>query len=297
MPTMRANFGPLLAPGLREVFFDKFDSYPAQYTDLFNVEKSERKYEDDYGVSGFGLVPVKDEGVGVIYDDPISGYTKRYTHSTFALGFRVTQEMYEDDLYGIIRKMPKALGKSMRLTVEIDGANVLNNGFTGSTYAGSDGVALFSASHPLTGGGTSSNTLAVAADLSESSLEQAIIDIAATTDDRGLLQMIQPKKLIVPASLAWTASRLLESTLTPGSANNAINPGKGIMPFKVNNYLTDTDAWFIYGDEHQVNWFWRVKPDFDQDNDFDTTDAKYKARARWSNGFSDWRGVYASPGA
>lgn len=297
MTGLRANFGPLLAPGLREIFFDKFDSYPTQYTELFNVETSTRKYEDDYGVSGFGLVPEKPEGVGIFYDDPIPGYSKRYTHSTFALGFRVTRELYEDDLYGIIRKMPKGLGKSMRLTVEIDGANVLNNGFTAGATAGPDGVALFSATHPLTGGGTSSNTLAVAADLTETSLEQAIIDIAATTDDRGLLQMIKGKKLVVSPSMAWTAARLLKSTLTPATPNNAINPAEGIMPFIVNNYLTDTDAWFIYGDEHQVNWFWRRKPDFEQGNDFDTEDAKYKATARWSNGFSDWRGVYASPGA
>lgn len=296
MTALRANFGPLLAPGLREIFFGKFDSYPTQYADLFNVETSTRKYEDDYGLSGFGLVPEKPEGVGIIYDDPIPGYSKRYTHTTFALGFRVTRELYEDDMYGIIRKMPKGLGKSMRLTVEIDGANVLNRGFN-SSYLGPDGVVLFSASHPLTGGGLSSNTLAVPADLSETSLEQAMIDIAATTDDRGLLQMIRGAKLVVGPAMAWTASRLLESTLQPGTNNNAINPAKGIMPYVVNNYLTDPDAWFIYGDEHQVNWFWRRKPDFEQGNDFDTEDAKYKATARWSNGWSDWRGVYGSPGA
>jgi phage major head subunit gpT-like protein len=297
MTAIRANFGPLLAPGLRSVFFDQYDSYPTEYTEIFNVHTSTRKYEDDYSVSGFGLVPQKDESVGIIYDDPVPGYSKRYTHTTFGLGFRVSRELYEDDMYGIIRRMPKALGKSMRLTVEIDAANVLNNGFTASTYAGPDGVALFSASHPLTGGGVSSNTLAVAADLSETSLEQAMIDIMATTDDRGLLQMIRPKKLVVGPALAWTASRLLESTLTPGSANNAINPAKGIMPFVVNHYLTDPDAWFILADDTQLNWFWRRKPDFDNDNDFDTEDAKFKATARWSNGFSDWRGVYASPGA
>jgi len=297
MTALRANFGPLLAPGLRELFFDKFDSYPTEFTDLFNVLSSTRKYEDDYGVSGFGLVPEKPEGVGIIYDDPIPGYSKRYTHSTFALGFRVTRELYEDDMYGVIRRMPKGLGKSMRLTVEIDGASVLNNGFTAGATAGPDGVCLFSASHPLTGGGTGSNTLGTPADLSETSMEQAMIDIAATTDDRGLLQMIRGQKLVVSPSMAWTASRLLESTLTPGSANNAVNPAKGIMPYVVNHYLTDADAWFIYGDEHQVNWFWRRKPDFEQGNDFDTEDAKYKATARWSKGFSDWRGVYGSPGA
>ena len=295
MTALRANFGPLLAPGLREVFFDKFDSYPSEYKDLFNVESSTRKYEDDQGVSGFGLVPEKPEGVGIIYDDPILGYPKRYTHTTFALGFRVTRELYEDDMYSIIRRMPKALGKSMRLTIETDAANVYNNGFD-TAYAGPDGKPLFSTTHPLTGGGVASNTLATPADLSETSLEQAIIDIAATTDDRGLLQMIKAKKLVVGPGMAWTAARLLESTLTPGSANNAMNPAKGLMPFVINHYLTDPDAWFIIGDEHMVNWFWRRKPDFDHTNDFDTEDAKYKATARWSNGWSDWRGVYGSPG-
>ncbi len=295
MVASRANFGTLLAPGLRSVFFDNYKDYPEEYTQLFNVMTSKRKYEDDQGLTGFGYVPEKDEGVGIVYDDPIQGYPKRYTHKTYGLGFRVTREMWEDDLYAQMKKMPKALARSMRQTIEVDGANVFNRAFT-SAYAGGDGKELVATDHPLVGGGVGSNELATPADISESSLEQAIIDIAAITDDRGLLLAMRPKKLVVSPSMAWTASRILESTLTPGTANNAMNPAKGLMPFVVNHYLTDPDAWFILCEEHELNWFWRRRPDFDQGNDFDTEDAKFKGTARWSNGWSDWRGVYGSQG-
>ena len=296
MTTLRANFGTLLAPGLREMFFDRFNRYANEYTEIFNVHDSKRKYEDDAGISGFGLVPEKDEGVGIIYDDPILGYSKRYVHKTYGLGFRVTREMWEDDLYGQIKKMPKALGQSMRISIETDGANILNRGFNAS-YTGPDGKPLFATDHPLAGGGTGSNMLSVAADLSETSLEQAFIDIMATKDDRGLLQAMRPGKLVTSPSGAWGASRLLESTSTPGSANNAINPAKGIIPFVVNHYLTDADAWFVLSDDHELNWFWRRRPDFEEGNDFDTEDAKFKVTARWSNGWSDWRGTFGSAGA
>lgn len=296
MTAMRATFGSLLAPGLRELFFDKFNNYPDEYTEIFNVDTSKRKYEDDYGVSGFGLVPQKAEGFGIVYDDPVPGFSKRYTHTTFGLGFRVTRELWEDDMYGVIKKMPKALGRSMRVSIEVDGANVYNRA-TNASYTGPDGKTLLATDHPLVGGGTGSNLLATPADLSETSLEQAMIDIAATTDDRGLPLALRPMKLVVAPSMEWTASRLLKSTLTPGSNQNAINPAKGLMPFVVNHYFTDPDQWIILCEDHEMWWFWRRKPEFDEGNDFDTEDAKFKGTARWSNGWSDWRGVYGSQGA
>lgn len=295
MTSIRANFGDLLAPGFREIFMDKFGSYPDEYTKIFNVLSSKRQYEDDSSVSGFGLVPLKTESGGITYDDPIQGYNKRYTHSTYGLGFRVSREMWEDDLYGIMRKMPKALGKSMRLTIETDAANVLNRAFN-NTYVGGDGKELLADDHPLTGGGTEQNELSTPADLSETSLEQALIDIAATVDDRGLVQAIRPKLMVIPPALDWTASKILKSSQEPSTANNAINPAKGIMGYTVNHYLVDADAWFILCDDHELNFFFRRRPDFEQGNDFDTEDAKFKATARWSNGWSEWRGVYGTPG-
>jgi phage major head subunit gpT-like protein len=296
MTSLRANFTRLYIPGFRAMFFDQYNSYPDEYTELFNVLSSTRKFEDDAGITGLGSVPAKDESVGIFYDDPIQGYTVRYTHTTYGLGFRVSREAQEDDMYGPMRKMPSSLGRSMRYTIETDGANVYNRAFSGS-YVGGDASALCVSNHALVGGGTASNTPSVAADLGEASLEQAEIDIAAWVDDRGLLINFRPMKLIVPPALKWTAKKLLQSDQVPESAANAINPGKGMLTPVVNHFLTDSDAWFILCDGHEVNWFWRRRPDFEDGNDFDTEDAKFKATARWSRGFSDWRGVYGSPGA
>jgi phage major head subunit gpT-like protein len=295
MSTLRAAFGYLLYPGFRQIFMDKFNSYSDEYTKIVNVQSSDRQYEEDTSVSGFGLVPQKNEGAGIYYDDPIQGYKKRYTHTTYGMGFRVTREMWEDDLYGKMKKMPKGLGRSLRLTIEQDVANIYNNGFD-STYTGWDGKELFSTTHPRTGGGTWSNHASTNADLAPTSLEQALIDIAATTDDRGLLLALQPKLLLVSPTFNWTASKILESTLLPGGGNNDINPAKGLMPYEVNHFLTDADAWFVLCSDHEVNMFYRRRPDFEQGNDFDTEDAKYKATARWSRGWSEPRGVYGNPG-
>lgn len=295
---IRANFGDLLAPGFREIFdANMFAGYPPEFPKIFNVVTSERQYEDDSSVSGLGTVPDKEEGVGIIYDSPIQGYNKRYTHTTRALGFRVTREMWEDDLYGKMRKMPKALSRSMSVTVETDAANVYNRAFN-SSYTGGDGKELCATDHPLTGGGTEQNELSSAADFTDTSLEQALIDIQATTDERGLVLALRPMKFLCSPSGEWNARKVLNSGQDPDSANNAINPAKGALPggIIVNHYLTDTDAWFILCDTHEVNFFWRRKPAFEQDNDFDTEDAKFKATARWSNGFSEWRGIFGSPG-
>ncbi len=296
MTAQRSDFGDLLAPGFREVFFNRFKLNGDEYPQIVNVLTSDRQYEKDSGISGFGTVPEKEEGIGIVYDDPIQGYDKTYTHKTYGLGFRVTREMYEDDLYSKMSKMPKALGASMKYSIEVDQANLYNNAFS-SSYTGGDGKELCATDHPLLGGGTEQNELSTSADLSASTLEQAFIDIAATTDDRGLILALTPRKLLYNPSNDWTVKKLLGSSQTPEDANNSVNPAKGILTPVMNHYLTDTDAWFILCDDHAVNMFFRRRPEFDRENDFDTEDAKFKATARWSNGFSEWRGVYGSPGA
>ena len=302
MTMQRSAFGDVLAPGFRQIFMNEFGLNPTGIEDIFNVTSSSRQYEDDSYIAGFGLVPKKTEGAAVTYDDPIQGYDKRYTHDTYSMAYRVTKEMWEDELYGIMKKLPAALGRSMNVTLATDAANMLNNGFD-VTYAGGDGLEMFSELHPLVGGGTQRNELDVAADLSDTSWETALIDIADTTDDRGLLLHLVPKKIIVPSELAWYTHQFFGSAKEPDSGNNAINPANtgfdwgGRPQVVVNRYLTDADAWFIQCENHKAYWFWRVKPDHYQGNDFDTDDAKFKVRARWSRGWSMPWGWYASPGA
>jgi len=297
MSVIRSNFGDLLAPGMRQIFFDTFGEKPAQYTNIFNMQSSNRQYEDDSYVTGFGLLAEKSEGAGVTYDDPIQGFDKRYTHTTRELAYRVSAEMGEDDLYSTIKKLPQALGRSTRATVETSGANVLNRAFTAG-YTGGDGSILCVTSHVLVGGGTQSNAASSAADLTSTSLENALLAVRATTDDRGILYNLMPKKLIVPPEVEWTARKLLNSAQVPENANNAINPAASEgLQLVVMDYLTDADSWFIQCDNHEMNWFWRVTPDHMQGNDFDTDDAKFKVRARWSNGWSLPWGIYGTAGA
>ena len=296
MTAQRTNFGDLLAPGFREMFFERFDRNGTEYTQIVNMLTSGRSYEEDSSLSGLGAVPVKNEGQGIVYDDPIQGFDKRYTHDTYGMGFRVTREMYEDDLFGKMSKMPKALGTSMKYTMEVSAANLYNRAFS-SSYTGGDGKELCATDHPLLGGGTEQNEPSTDVDLSATSLEQAFIDIAATTDDRGLILALVPRKLVYAPSNDWNVKRLLGSIQEPGSGQNDINPAKGILSPIMNHYFTDSDAWFILCDDHAVNMFIRRQPDFEKENDFDTEDAKFKATARWSTGFSDWRGFYGSKGA
>ncbi len=296
MVAQRANHGDLLAPGFREIYFQRFNSYPDEYTQFFNILGSVRQYEEDSTLAGFGTVPEKDEGSDITYDDPQQGFDVRYTHTTFALGFRVTREMWEDDLYGKMNKMPSALGRSMRIAIENDGANVLNRAFD-SNFTGGDGIELSSLVHPNTDGSTQKNELSTPADLSETAIEQAIIDIAATTDDRSLEINLMPRKLIVHPSDQFRAKQLMNSALVPDSGNNAVNTLQGILDIQVSHYVTDTDAWFIQCDNHSLNFFFRRRPDFEPGNDFDTEDAKFKATARWSKGWTDWRGMFCVAGA
>ena len=296
MPVGPSNFGDLLAPGFRAIFLDKFAQYKEEYSQVFNVLSSTRSYEEDSFVSGFGLAPIKRVGEAISYADPKQGLDKRYTHVTYGLGFIVNRELAEDDQYGKIKRMPNSLARSMRATVETTDANVLNRAFN-STYTGADGKELCATDHPLLGGGTQKNEPSAGADLSAASFEQALIDIGDTTDDEGLLLALRPMKLVVPTELDWTANKILESTLDPESAMNAVNPGKGRMPYMTYHWLTDPDAWFILCEDHELNHFWRRKPDFERDNDFDTENARFKSTMRFDSGWSIPWGIYGSPGA
>jgi phage major head subunit gpT-like protein len=295
----KTAFSEALEPGINKWYGDAYNQYKEQYTQIFDVKTSRKSAEHSVSQTGFGLVPEKPEGQGVSYDDTAQLYKQTLTNVTYGLGFNVTRELVEDDLYNIIMKKPKSLARSVRHTVEILGANVLNNAFDGTNYAdGADGKELCATDHPLGYGGTEQNEPTTAVDLSATALEQADIDIAALTDDRGLLLAAQGKKLIIPPALKWTAEKLLKSKLDPDSANNAINPANELMPFVVNNFLTDPDAWFIKTDvSESLVWYWRRRPEFTKDNDFDSENAKWKTTFRCIMGWDDWRGLYGSPGA
>jgi len=301
MTLQRTNFADELAPGFRQIFMDalKFGEKPPVNNSVFNFPKTPAtQYVDDSYMTGFGLVPTKNEGAASSYDDIYQGLDVRYTHDTYSLAYRVTKEMHEDSRYGLMAKLPKALGRSMRATVETDGANMFNNAFSDSYTGGGDSIELCATTHVLVTGGTQKNELTNAADLSETSYEQATIDIYETTDDRGILMNLMPKKLLYPVELGFTVKKMFESNLEWDSANNAINPMKGENLQMIQwAYLTDPDAWFIICDEHELNWFWRVMPDHYKGNDFDTDDAKFKVRARWKRGWSIPWGIFGSPGA
>jgi phage major head subunit gpT-like protein len=295
---LRGNFADLLAPGFEEIFFDNFNAVGEQWPELFMTRTSDRQYEDVSYIAPFGTIPTKTEGAAISFDDPIQGFDKRYTHLTYALAYRITREMIEDDLYSIINQFPASIGRSMAETRNISGAGIYNDGFDSSVRTGGDGKELFATDHPLVGSGDQKNELTNAANLSADSLEQALIDMRATTDDRGKLIGIRPMKLVVPPELEWEANKLLNSQLDPDSANNAINPAAQTgLRLVVNDYLTSAKAWFLLASDHKVTWYNRIMPSNEPGNDFDTDDAKFKARARWSNGWDLPWGAFGSPGA
>lgn len=268
---------------------------------MFDTFTSRKRFEEDVGTSMFGIAPQKPEGTPVQYDTAQQGFLTRYNHVTYALGFIITEEMIEDDLYDVVgQKNARALAKSMRVTKELVGANVFNRAFD-SNYKGGDGVEMISASHPNVAGGTWSNKIATASDLSEASLEQAVIDIMKWTDDRGLPIMVQPKRLIIPVDLVFDAERILKSVNRVGTPDNDINALNSMGRFDdvlSNRYLTDTNAWFIKTDVNDgLKYFERKADEFAMDNDFDTSNYKYKAVGRYSFGWSDPRGVYGSAGS
>jgi hypothetical protein len=301
MAISRAQLVKELEPGLNALFGLEYKNYENQHTQIYAVESSDRAFEEEVMESGFGEAPVKTEGAGVAYDQAQEVYTARYTHETIALAFSLTEEAVEDNLYDrLSARYTKALARSMAQTKQIKAAAVLNGAFT--TSIGGDGVALCSLSHPTLGGPNLANTLATPADLSETALEQALIDIQAFTDERGLKIAVQGLKLIIPKELQFTADRIMKSTLRVGTADNDINAlrNMGMVPqgYTINNFLTDPEAYFIKTDApNGMKMFERVSMKTGFEGDFDTGNVRYKARERYSFGFSDPRGLFGSPGA
>jgi len=296
-----SSFAKALWPGVNAWYGKAYNEYPVEYTKLFDTFKSTRQFEEDVGVTSFGLANIKGEGSPISYDTERQSFITRYNHVVYALGFVITREIMEDDQYDIVgQRKAQGLAFSMRQTKEIVAANVYNRAFN-SSYVGGDGVSLVNASHPNFAGGTWSNLVPVSADLSEAALEQAMIDIAGFTNDRGLLISIRPKTLVIARQNIFEAKRLLAPDGRPGVDSNDINAMKslGMVPeVVVNHYLTDPDAWFIRTDAPQgMKYFERRADAFDMDNDFDTENAKFKATARYSFGWTDPRGIYGSPGA
>ena len=304
MAISRAQLLKELLPGLNALFGLEYARYGEEHKEIYETETSERSFEEETKLSGFSAAPVKNEGSAIAYDNAQEAWTTRYNHETIALGFSITEEAVEDNLYdSLSARYTKALARAMAYTKQVKAAAVLNNGFTNSAvYYGGDGVPLFSTAHPLISGGTNSNTPSTQADLNETSLEAAVIQIAAWTDERGLLIAAKPKKLIIPPALQFVATRLLETSLRVGTNNNDINALKnnGSIPegYTINHYLTDTNAWFLCTDvPNGMKHFVRTPLQNSMDGDFDTGNVRYKARERYSFGFSDPLGMFGSPGA
>lgn len=294
------SFAKALYPGVNAWYGKAYNEYPVEYKDLFDTFKSRRAWEEDVSVSSFGLAIQKGEGAGVTYDSEQQGFVTRYTHVEYALGFVITRNMVEDDLYDIVgQRKAQGLAFSMRQTKETVGANVYNRAFN-SNYKGGDGLELCSTAHVNVAGGTWSNELTTAADLSEAALEQAVIDIAGFTNDRGLKIAVKPQMLLVPRELMHEAAKIMKTEYEVGTANNTVNVVRSMFPmgFKVNHYFTDTDAWFIRTNApHGMKYWTRRDDSFTTDGDFDTDNAKFKATARYSFGWSDPRQIFGSPGA
>lgn len=299
--TTSSSFAKLLWPGLNSIYGKSYNDYPVEWDKLFEKNSSDRAYEEDLGLSSFGLAAVKNEGAPIQYDSERQGFTSRYNHVVYALGFIITREIYEDDQYGKVgAQKAKALARSMRQTKEIVGSNIYNRAFD-SNYVGGDGVELISASHANVAGGVFSNKITTAADLSEAALEQAVIDIAGFRDDRGLLIAARPEKLVIPYQQQFEVKRILGSDGRVGTDLNDPNvlKSEGIFSNVItNHYLTDPDAWFILTNvKDGLKYFERRGDAFEMDNDFDTENAKFKATARYSFGWSDPRSIYGSAGA
>jgi hypothetical protein len=302
MAISRAQLLKELLPGLNALFGLEYARYGEEHKEIYEIEKSERSFEEETKLSGFSAAPVKNEGQAIAYDNAQEAFTARYNHETIALGFSITEEAIEDNLYdSLSARYTKGLARAMSYTKQVKGASVLNNGFS-SSYLGGDGVSLFSTAHPLVNGGTNSNTPSTQADLNETSLEAAVIQIAAWTDERGLLIAAKPRKLIIPPTLQFVATRLLETSLRVGTNNNDINALKnnGSIPegYAINHFLTDVNAWFLTTDvPNGLKMFERTPLQNSMDGDFDTGNVRYKSRERYSFGWSDPLGVFGSSGS
>ena len=297
----RAQLLKELLPGLNALFGLEYDRYGEEWKELFEIESSERSFEEEQKLSGFGAASVKTEGSAIRYDTAQEAWSTRYTHETIALGFSLTEEAIEDNLYdSLSARYTKALARAMAYTKEVKGAAILNNGFS-SSYPGGDGVSLFNANHPLINGDTISNVPSTPTDLNETSLENAVIQISLWTDERGLLIAAKPKKLIIPPALQFQATRLLETQLRVGTTDNDVNAlvNNGAIPggWTINHFLTDTNAWFLQTDiPNGLKHFVRTPLSTSMDADFDTGNARYKARERYSNGWSDPLAMFGSAG-
>jgi hypothetical protein len=302
MAISRSQLLKELLPGLNALFGLEYARYGEEHKELYEIETSERSFEEETKLSGFSAAPVKSEGAQIAYDNAQEAFTARYSHETIALGFSITEEAIEDNLYdSLSARYTKALARAMAYTKQVKGASVLNNGFS-SSYLGGDGVALFSAVHPTVNGGTNANTPSTQVDLNETSLEAAVIQIAAWTDERGLLIAAKPRKLIVPPALMFVATRLLETNLRVGTNNNDVSAivNNGTIPegYSVNHFLTDVNAWFLITDvPNGLKHFVRTPLQNSMDGDFDTGNVRYKSRERYSFGWSDPLGVWGTSGS
>jgi hypothetical protein len=302
MAISRAQLLKELLPGLNALFGLEYARYGEEHKEIYETEKSERSFEEETKLAGFSAAPVKNEGSAIAYDNAQEAFTSRYNHETIALGFSITEEAVEDNLYdSLSARYTKALARGMAYTKQVKAASVINNGFS-ANYIGGDGVSLFSTAHPLVNGGTNSNRPATAADLNETSLEAAVIQIAGWTDEKGLLIAAKPRKLIIPVNLMFVATRLLETSLRVGTTDNDINALKnnGSIPegYTVNHFLTDANGWYLTTDvPNGMKHFERMPLTNSMDGDFDTGNVRYKARERYSFGWSDPLGMFGSPGA
>ena len=302
MAISRAQLLKELLPGLNALFGLEYANYGEEHQQIFEQETSERSFEEEQKLSGFSAAPVKQEGEAIVYDNAQEAFAARYNHETIAMGFSITEEAMEDNLYdSLSARYTKALARAMAYTKQVKGANILNNAFdTNFTYG--DGVVLCSTAHPLVSGGTNSNRPTVGSDLNETSLEAAVIQISNWTDERGLLIAAKPRKLIIPSDLQFVATRLLQSENRPATADNDLNAIRtmGVIPegYSVNHYLTDTNAWFLTTDiPNGLKHFVRTPMTTSMDGDFDTGNVRYKARERYSFGVSDPLGIFGSPGS
>lgn len=301
MAISRAQALKELLPGLNALFGLEYGKYENEHAEIYETETSERSFEEEVKLSGFGAAPVKPEGSAITYDNAQESFTARYNHETVAMGFSITEEAMEDNLYdSLSARYTKALARAMAYTKQVKAASLLNTGFT--TFSSGDGVTLFNTAHPTVAGGNNSNRPSVDVDLNETALEQAVIDIAAFKDERGLLIAARPRKMIVPPALMFVATRLLQTELRVGTADNDINALKsnGSIPegYRVNHYLTDADSWYITTDiPNGLKHFVRTAMTTSMDGDFDTGNVRYKARERYSFGVSDPLGMYGCPGA